>query len=153
MLRLELKVPPLVLWALMAVLAFGIARLAPGEGWALAGHKALAAACALVGLAVALAGVIEFRRARTTLSPLAPARASAVVDTGIYKWSRNPMYLGMALALLAVPVWCTSALALLVVPAFCAYLTRFQIRPEERALQAAFGASYTAYQGRVRRWI
>lgn len=87
------------------------------------------------------------------MSPLSPERTASVVSSGIYRWSRNPMYLGMALALFAVAAWCSSLVGFAAVPLFCAYLTRFQIVPEERMLLKLFGAEYAAYLAQVRRWI
>jgi len=117
------------------------------------GHKYAAAALVLTGLLLALVGVLQFRRARTTVNPMSPAKASALVSSGIYRWSRNPMYLGMALLLLGVAAWGSTLAGYLLVLAFCWFLTRFQIIPEERALLAAFGQEFAQYMARVRRWI
>lgn len=105
------------------------------------------------GAAFCLAGVAAFRQARTTVNPTTPATSSALVVSGIYRWTRNPMYLGFALLLLAFAVWLSKLSALLLVPVFMGYLQRFQIRPEEQALRARFGASFDAYCQRVRRWL
>jgi protein-S-isoprenylcysteine O-methyltransferase Ste14 len=72
---------------------------------------------------------------------------------GVYRWTRNPMYLGMAVLLLAWGLWLANGAALAVISLFVAYLNRFQIAPEERALQARFGDEFTAYRARVRRWL
>ena len=76
-----------------------------------------------------------------------------MVRHGIYRFTRNPMYLGQLLQLVAWAFWLENLLAFAVLPAYIAYLTRFQIIPEERILSARFGASYAAYQQRVRRWV
>jgi len=117
------------------------------------GHRALAVLAFVAGVCIALAGVREFRRSRTTVNPLAPDRASAVVSTGIYRFTRNPMYLGMAVSLLALALWWASVPGLALVLMFCAYLERYQIRPEERALTALFGRAFSDYAVRVRRWL
>lgn len=72
---------------------------------------------------------------------------------GIYRHTRNPMYLGQALVLLGGMLWLGSAVALLVVPLFVGWITRFQILPEERVLSARFGADYAAFRREVRRWL
>ena len=111
------------------------------------------AVIALVGGGVALAGDLEFKRARTTVNPFKPQNASALVTSGVFRFTRNPMYLGL---LLVVVGWCfflCSAIALLGPVAFVAYISRFQIRPEERALLSKFGPSYSDYLARVRRWL
>jgi protein-S-isoprenylcysteine O-methyltransferase Ste14 len=129
------------------------AQLVPAANLPFPGQRALALVLFVAGVGVALAGVLEFRRARTTVNPLSPDRASAVVVSGIYRLTRNPMYVGLAATLAAVAAWRSSLPGYLLVIGFCAYLTRYQIRPEERALQAAFGAEFDAYMARVRRWL
>jgi len=105
------------------------------------------------GLAVGIAGVVSFRRARTTINPTKPTTTSALVSGGIYRLTRNPMYLGLALYLLGWAALLSNILALLFVPLFVCYINRFQINPEERALLALFGGEYTAYKKAVRRWL
>ena len=150
---LELKVPPLAVLILFALAVFGAGRWLPSGNLPFVASGALALAAILAGVGVALAGVVQFRRTGTTVDPLAPENASALVEAGVYRRTRNPMYLGMALVLLGGALWWGSIPGLALVGGFCAYLTRFQILPEERALQAIFGASYVDYTRRVRRWI
>ncbi len=110
-------------------------------------------ACAVVSGLVALAAFFVMRRARTTIDPFSPARASQLVTGGPFRLSRNPLYLslllllvGYALRLDAWYIWLSPAF-------FWVYVTRFQIMPEERALKRHFGAAYDAYCGRTRRWL
>lgn len=108
----------------------------------------------LVGLAFDVAGLLAFRASRTTVNPLRPERASALVTRGVYRITRNPMYVGMAFLLLAWGIYLAHWPALLLGPAaYVLYLTRFQIVPEERALLALFGEEYRTYRARVRRWL
>lgn len=100
-----------------------------------------------------LAGLRAFRKAHTTINPLRPDRAAAVVTTGVYRVTRNPMYLGLVLILLGLALYLASPWAVLGPPVFVAYITRYQIQPEERVLAAHFGAPYTAYCAQVRRWL
>ena len=102
---------------------------------------------------VALAAFIAFVQARTTINPMKPERASALVTGGIYRFTRNPMYLSLLLLLVAYAtyLWTWGALAGPVL--YVAYITRFQILPEERILTAKFGSEFEAYKRRVRRWI
>jgi protein-S-isoprenylcysteine O-methyltransferase Ste14 len=97
--------------------------------------------------------VIAFRANKTTVSPLNPGAASAIVSSGVYRFSRNPMYLGFLLALAACAIYLSNALAALFLPAFVGYMNVFQIKPEERALLAKFGPVYSQYMASVRRWI
>jgi protein-S-isoprenylcysteine O-methyltransferase Ste14 len=106
-----------------------------------------------LGVAISLAGVVAFRRARTTTNPLRPDAASALVVTGIYTRTRNPMYLGFVVMLLAWCAWLAHPVALLGIPGFVLWMNRLQIPAEERAIGALFGAEFEQYCARVRRWI
>jgi len=152
---LELKVPPVLLFVLLDAAMYGLARGLPMWTLALPGGVATAVALALaaIGVAIALAGVAEFRRSRTTVHPQHPERASAVVTAGVYGWTRNPMYLGLLLALAGWSVFLANPAALFGPPLFVAYMTRFQICPEERAMSAKFGPAYASYLATVRRWL
>ena len=150
---LELKIPPPVQWLFFAVLTWLAARLLPQCGFPFTGHRVLAPILAGAGVASGLAGVHASRRARTTIDPHRPAQASALVTGGIYRYTRNPMYLGLALTLAGVACWWATACGLLTLALFCLGMTRLQIMPEERILQAKFGADYAAYRQRVRRWL
>ncbi|MEJ7931257.1 isoprenylcysteine carboxylmethyltransferase family protein [Ramlibacter sp. AN1015] len=150
---LELKVPPVALVVLLAAAMAGLARVAPALTWQLPGAAGVAASLAVLGVAVAVAGVLAFRRAGTTVNPTRPEDSSAVVTTGVYRFSRNPMYLGMLLALVGWAVWLAHPLALLGPPVFVLWMNRFQIAPEERALASHFGLAYTRYCARVARWL
>jgi len=102
---------------------------------------------------VAVAGVLEFRRARTTVNPTTPQAATSMVRSGIYRHTRNPMYLGMLLVLAAWAAWLANPAALAVLPAFFLYMNRFQIEPEERILAGLFAGEFDAYRRSVRRWL
>jgi protein-S-isoprenylcysteine O-methyltransferase Ste14 len=150
---LELKVPPVLTWLIFAAAMFGLARATPGLSWTVTGTSIIAAALVATGLVTALLGVLAFRDMRTTVNPLTPDATSAVVSRGVYRVSRNPMYLGFVLALAGWAVCLSNALAATAVPAFVAYMTQFQIKPEERALLAKFGTEFAQYMSRVRRWL
>lgn len=152
---LELRVLPPVVTVTMAALAYGLARVLPELALQLpAGLRLwIVVPLALAGLALEGSAVLHFRKARTTINPMRPANSSALVEAGIYRVTRNPMYLGMLLLLAAWTAWLANAVAFAVLPMFVAYITRFQIMPEERVLASRFGASFAAYSSRVRRWI
>ena len=149
---LELRVPPVAVVLLAGLAMWLLARVLPWPGDLLGGLPA-ALLIAAAGVAVAVAGVVAFRRARTTVNPMKPEASSALVERGIYGLTRNPMYLGMALVLAAWALWLGSVAAVSVLPLFTLYMTRFQIVPEERALAAKFGVAFAAYRSRVRRWL
>lgn len=94
-----------------------------------------------------------FWRAGTTADPAHPEKASKLVTGGIYKVTRNPMYLAMLLILLGFTVKIGNPFGLIPVMAFVWSMTQFQIKPEETALTEMFGDSYLEYQKQVRRWI
>lgn len=150
---LELRVPPLIVFAVTGVLIWVVARVSPGLDFEIPGSEFIAAGLFVSGLAVAMLGVVSFRHAKTTVNPLDPALTSALVVSGVYRWTRNPMYLGTLLCLLGWAAFKENAVGFLLLPAFVGYLNRFQIIPEEVALRERFGAEFESYRARVRRWI
>lgn len=150
---LDNRIPPPVVGALVAAGMWGVAALGPELPIDSVAKYLATGVLAATGIALDVLGLLAFRKARTTVNPLKPARASSVVTSGVYRITRNPMYLGLALLLLAWAVW-LSALPPFGGPVlFVLYITRFQIVPEERALRGRFGDEYEAYAARVRRWL
>jgi protein-S-isoprenylcysteine O-methyltransferase Ste14 len=147
--RLELKLPPPLVALLCAAWGWEFAGAPDRPAWRLV----LAFALGALGLATALSGVLKFKGEKTTISPLDPNQASALVTSGIYSRTRNPMYLGVTLILCGWAVHLWTLWALLAPAAFALYVTRFQILPEERVLRSKFGAPYEEYLSRVRRWL
>ena len=146
---LETRIPPPVVILTLAALMWLFAPPSPHGG----GIGALGVAVAALGVGVeALAG-LEVRRLGTTVNPLHPERARALSTGGVYALSRNPMYLGMTLLLTGWALWLGAVWLVFGPAAFVAFIGRFQIAPEERAISAKFGADYDAYRARVRRWI
>jgi len=150
---LRLRVPPLAVTAIAAVMAWGLAHALPACTLELPARYGLAGTFGGLGLVCSGLGVASFRRARTTVNPLTPGATTALVVSGIYRLTRNPMYLGFLCVLLAEIAWLAQPAALLVAAGFVLYLNRYQIAPEEHALRARFGPAYLAYAARVRRWI
>jgi protein-S-isoprenylcysteine O-methyltransferase Ste14 len=150
---LELKIPPVALGILLGALMWVAARSVSALGFILPAGRMIAIGLAAAGVISAILGVVSFRRAKTTVNPLRPESASALVISGIYRVTRNPMYLGMLLVLLGWGVFLGNALAFLAAIAFIPLMNRLQIVPEERALTAMFGPAFTAYQSAVRRWL
>lgn len=150
---LELRVPPVVLVLNLAICMWLVAEWFPAFAVAFQWSTATALVFVSLGAGVALAGVVAFRRAGTTVNPTAPEASSAMVATGIYRRSRNPMYLGFLLILAGWSLYLSHLLAALFLPVFVLYMNRFQIAPEEKALSAKFGAQYEQYVRQVRRWL
>ncbi|MEO8629409.1 MAG: isoprenylcysteine carboxylmethyltransferase family protein [Betaproteobacteria bacterium] len=150
---LEAKVPPPAIAVAAALIIWGISSLAPHVTMPSGIRLALSLVLVVIGAAFSVAGVLSFRRSRTTLNPTKPAEASSLVSTDIYRITRNPMYLGLLFVLVAWSVFLSSAWALFGVPGFVLYISRFQIAPEERALSRLFGNEYESYKTSVRRWL
>jgi protein-S-isoprenylcysteine O-methyltransferase Ste14 len=150
---LELRIPPPIVGLAVAAGMWVIAHQAAVVQLPKLLTLSVAAALGAIGAAVALAGVHSFRRARTTVNPLKPETSATLVATGVYSFTRNPMYLGMVLVLIAWAVYLASFWSLVGPAFFALYITRFQIVPEERVLHKLFGAPFAEYKKRVRRWL
>jgi len=106
-----------------------------------------------LGVALDLIAMIEFLRRGTTVDPFRPARACRLVVSGVYRYSRNPMYLGLALVLTGWTVLVSSPLCLPIVLGFVKLIDFVQIAPEELALSERFGTDYASYRAEVNRWL
>lgn len=127
--------------------------LAPQARIDFAARRPLAGAIAAAGVVIVTLAVARFLRARTTVSPTHPESASALVTSGIYRVTRNPMYLGLLLLLAAWAVLLAHPAPPVLLPAFVVCMNRLQIAPEESALEQHFGAKYIDYKRCVRRWL
>ena len=150
---LELQIPPPAVTLLMASAMWGVTWVAPSLEVPAFPRITVAIAIALVGFGFALAGIVSFRRAKTTVNPKKPSNATSLVSSGIYRVTRNPMYVGLLFVLVAWAVFLSCVWALLGPLAFVLYMSRFQISPEERALAAMFSSEYSSYKEKVRRWL
>lgn len=150
---LELKVLPVAVIVVFAVIMWAASTVFSGASFFLPGASIIAFVSAFVGVGIGLAGVAAFRRHNTTVNPTKPETTTLIVTAGIYRFTRNPMYLGLAFVLAAWAVYLANIAAMALVPTFALYMTRFQIKPEERALLAKFGPSFADYMATVRRWL
>jgi protein-S-isoprenylcysteine O-methyltransferase Ste14 len=153
MASLELKVPPPAVALLIGVLMWLASSLVAPAEVLFAFRVGVAVVLVSVGLVVGLAGIVSFWRARTTINPTKPSATSSLVTSGVFRFTRNPMYLSLLLYLLAWAAYLANWLTFLFLPVFVVYINRFQIQPEERALSSLFGPEYASYKGRVRRWL
>ena len=128
-------------------------RFLPAAAFAFPTQKWVTIGLLAVGFGVILAGVVTFRRQRTSVDPRDPGVASTLVDSGIFAVTRNPMYLGMTLMLAGSAIGHGNGFALAVPALFALWINRFQIVPEERSLSAAFPEAFAAYRQKTRRWI
>ena len=149
--RFENRMPPPILMTLI-----GVAMWFAPRGPAIVADSVCAPLAASLGgaaFAVAGLGLFEFRKARTTIDPVNLGRAAKVVKSGIFRITRNPMYVGMVALLLAWAIWLNGWVLLAGPLVFFLFIDSFQIRPEERVLARKFGRDYDDYLKQVRRWI
>lgn len=150
---MRFRIPPLAQFLACAFLAWGLSQLMPqltfgSHLWAYAGYGSILSGVILLALAV-----LAFVRAQTTVNPIAPEQAQALVTTGLYRFTRNPMYLAMALILIGGAFALGNIAALAASVIFVGTITVLQIKPEEHALQSIFGEAFAAYRKQTRRWL
>ena len=151
--NLETKIPPPEICFICALLMYASAQVSALSGILPRFPIWLSAVLIAFGTALGVLGMWAFRRVRTTVSPFNPEETEHFVSDGMYRFSRNPMYAGMGCWLAAWAGYLAHPLPWLFLAVFAAYMTRFQIMPEERVLAQKFGAEYEAYCRRVRRWL
>jgi protein-S-isoprenylcysteine O-methyltransferase Ste14 len=149
----KIHFPPPLIYLLAFLIGIAAERVwdLPNLGLAPPVRLFLGAASVIAGLIVSVASVRLFNRHHTAIIPYKPA--TALVTTGIYRWSRNPMYLALAMLYVGAGVLLNSLSALILLPAVLAIIQSQVIAREEAYLQRAFGPEYTAYRQRVRMWI
>ena len=150
------KVPPPLLFlsglGLAWLLESYVSRIRlAGEGATPRALEGVGLALVIAGLSLVMWGMITFARARTAIIPMFPA--STIVDKGPYRFTRNPMYTGMATAYIGGAFLLNSVWALLLLPFVMLAIFHLVIRREERYLMSAFPEEYGSYCQRVRRWL
>jgi protein-S-isoprenylcysteine O-methyltransferase Ste14 len=150
---LELKIPPPAVALIFGVLMWLASALVTPVELPFFVRVSVAVVIASAGLVFGVSGMRSFVGAKTTMNPFKPSATSSLVTGGVFRVTRNPMYLSLLLYLLAWSAYLSSWLAVLFVPVFVVYITQFQIKPEERTLSSLFGAEYASYKERVRRWL
>lgn len=151
--KLELLIPPPLLALVWALLMWKLAPFVPHPAQLPIYHLLISSAAAIAGVGSAVLGLICFIRHKTTLNPHKPWNVSVLVRNGIYRYTRNPMYVGLLLVLAGWALYLTHLFPLLLLPLFVVYLNRFQIEPEEKVLEERFGTDFTSYRDTVRRWL
>ena len=151
---IELKVHPPIVMLVCALMAWIISRVFIHPPMANTFVLLLVAMIVLgIGILLATLAVLEFRRYDTTIEPTKPEDTSHLVTGGVYKITRNPMYLALLLVLSSWTIFLGNVFAAPILLIFVIYITRFQIRPEERIMASKFGEAYAIYCRKVRRWI
>jgi protein-S-isoprenylcysteine O-methyltransferase Ste14 len=150
---LENRIPPPLVALLTGLAMWGVSTRLSAYSMASGWHLALTLGLGLVALAFAVPAILAFRRARTTVNPVQINEASRVVTAGIFRVTRNPMYVGLTVLLGSWAAYLAAPPLLLGPVAFALFTHRFQILPEERAMEAKFGDEYLAYKKKVPRWL
>ncbi|CAM2835699.1 isoprenylcysteine carboxylmethyltransferase family protein [Vibrio mytili] len=151
--KLELKIPPVAVFLLVTLIMYCVKEVTPGFMIHVPFDDFVVSALVILSGFIGIAGVYEFRKVKTTVNPVKPEAASSVVNTSVFAYTRNPMYLALLLLIIALGLWWEH---LSVIPCgilFVSYMNRYQIKPEERALERLFGDEYLKYKNRVHRWI
>lgn len=151
--KLELKVPPVAVFLLVVLLMYGLKGLTPSFMIRVPFVEFVVSALTLLSCYIGIAGVYEFRKVKTTVNPVKPESATSVVNTGVFSYTRNPMYVALLLLIIALGLWWQHLSVFICGALFVSYMNRYQIKPEERALERLFGEEYLKYKNRVRRWI
>ena len=151
--NLELKVIPPVQLLISMALMVNLAVYFPLYNFGLSIRLPIIILLILVGSIIGILALYDFRKHKTTFHPHTPEKTSTVVDTGVFAYSRNPMYISLVLALLALGIYLQNYSSFIIIPVFIWYITRFQIIPEERMLDKLFPSDYQAYCQKVRRWL
>lgn len=152
---LELKIPPVLIFLVAVVGIYNAPTQTDVYAFVQGFTYHIGVGLFITGCLIGATGAVTFKRAKTTVNPVSVEKASSLVTHGIFKFTRNPMYLGMALGIVGAGVYLQANLIMLLFFLFfyISYMTRFQIVPEERVLIELFGDEYKAYLESTRRWI
>ena len=149
----ETKVPPVAQFLAVVAGMWLLAKYVPALSVGIPGREFLIVLFFCLGGIVAVPAITAFRSAGTTVDPRYPDKASQLVVRGVYRYSRNPMYLGLLFVLIAWAFYLSNLLGFACLPVFVLGMNHLQIMPEEAAMETQFGDEYRAYKESVRRWI
>ena len=150
---MKIKIPPLILLLITGAIMWLVAHSDFAYPIPVPYPLALSVASAAFGFLIALRAMRQFKAAETTVNPLAPESATSLVNSGVYRRSRNPMYAGLLFILAGWALWLGSLTSVVVIALFVLAITELQIKPEEKALRELFGEDYEQYCRQVRRWV
>ncbi len=152
-LKLDNKVPPPAVALIIAAMMWHLSAYEPALSLSAEMREILILFLVIVGVSFDVCGLLAFRQLKTTINPMSPNKTSALVTGGIYRLSRNPMYVGLFLFLMAWAIQLSMLWPFIGPVLFVIYITRFQITPEERVMESKFGDEYSIYKNKVRRWL
>ncbi|WP_319554015.1 isoprenylcysteine carboxylmethyltransferase family protein [Vibrio sp.] len=151
--KLELRVPPVAVFLLVVLLMYWLKGLTPNFMITVPFVEFVVAILTLSSGFIGIAGLYEFRKLKTTVNPVKPEFATTVVSSGVFAYTRNPMYVALLLLIIALGLWWQHLSVILCGALFISYMNRYQIKPEEHVLERLFGEDYLKYKNRVRRWV
>ena len=150
---MKLLIPPPIQALLSAIMMWLISRYFTHANFSLNGINIFALIFLIIAAIIIILSMYKFKKIKTTISPLRPNKTSSLVKSGIYEYTRNPMYLGLLLMLFSIALFLKNFISFLIIPLFILFITKNQILPEEEALENIFGEEYKNYKNKVRRWI
>ncbi|EAR01581.1 methyltransferase family protein [Maribacter sp. HTCC2170] len=150
---MKLRIPPVLVFVIFSSLMYLLSRFLPFGNFEFFGRVFIIFFLLVIATIVAVFSLVQFFSSKTTVDPRKPDEASVLVVNGIYKYTRNPMYLALLLVLLAWGIWLGNAFNTILAAGFVAYMNKFQIFPEEEALAYKFPKDYRHYCTQVRRWF
>ena len=147
---LNTKIPP----PIVTLLCIGIIYLFENQiEYSEPDLKAVGIIFLILGLIIIFSAVLKFIKTKTTVDPTRPHKTSNLVINGIYKITRNPMYLGMLFLIMAYAIYNNNVMGCIIIPIFIFYINKFQIEPEEIEMRKKFGESFENYCKKVNRWL
>ncbi len=150
---MELKVIPVLQIFIAILLMVALAKLVPESSYFWPFSLSLSVVLFILAAIIGLLAVYSFRQEKTTVNPIRLEKSSSIVSSGIYRFSRNPMYVALLLIIIAVAVYLQNITSFFIIPIFIIYITRYQIMPEERMLMLLFGEEFKEYCQKVKRWL
>jgi protein-S-isoprenylcysteine O-methyltransferase Ste14 len=153
LINLELKIPPVIVTLVVALIMWSISLNFPEVVVSNNLVQYIYIVPVVTGVWFIIVGINSFRKARTTILPMNPEKASTLVTTGVYKMTRNPMYLGALFILIGWGLYLLNIFSCLASVLFILYMSHFQILPEEKVLQLKFDEEFLNYKNNVRRWL
>lgn len=152
-LKLDNKVPPPVVAAFIAIVMWRLSAYGSALPLSLEMAETFILLLVIVGVSFDVCALLAFRQSKTTINPMSPDKTSVLVTSGVYRLSRNPMYLGLVLFLTAWAIQLSMLWPLIGPVLFIIYINRFQIAPEEHVMERKFGNEYSIYKNKVRPWL
>ena len=150
---MRLIIPPAVQLIISAILMWIISIYADNFRFIFKYNNELTLLFLILGGTIIVFGIVAFRKAETTITPLHLNKTSSLVTVGIYQYTRNPMYFGLLLILFSIAFYLQNLASIFVLPIYIWFISKYQIMPEEEALYKLFGQEYKNYQNKIRRWI